>query len=397
MTALTDLISAGGGGGALIGEYVGFADQGVSFTDANSHVWLRSGSGSFDTTTYPDALTEDKYVSTSNEFQSDDAFVSDAWGGICRSGDWVIALNTSSNRTYSMMNLATNTVVAQGANLPGSSTSWDMGLIGYITASSSSPDSEIANCDNKFAVAAFQTGANQGWYLDSYRLDGYNSSSDIGNGTPQSKRQRVNLYRPNGSVWTTNRTDSRGGMHWANSKLYIMISDQTNGGTLLIYDFTGSAFGSTSLLFTGTTSNGSITAATEIDYASESTVLYCYALTGSSTDLYIKYYHNTDNYVKIRKIPLSGDLSWSSGSDVGLTDQTPSPVNVEDSSGNITAENMDLFGLGFSEMDGSTPKFLNAITSGGRLIEFKAGEVIGSTTTTQVGPATGVTFYQRIK
>ncbi len=395
MTALTELISAGGGGGALIGEYVGFADQGASFTDANGAVWLRAGSGTLDTTTYPDAPTVTLPVSYNSFFQSTAEFGSYSNSGLNISGDW--AIGTSTQNRYGQINLATNTVNASNVQLTSIASNAEIAAIGYITCTGPNVVSAQANTDNKFGVVLRDW--NGPVRMQSFALDGYNDSSSIGSGAlnQDATGSYTYLYNSSGGQIRLDTSYSFGGIYWdaPNHKLYGVISDLTQG-SLHVWDFTGDTFGTSNSVGPSTKS-----ATTTIDYFAESTVTNVYSLSGSSTDLYIGYSTNPLSTIKIRKIPLSGNLSWASGTDVedygkeGSSAHNPrGQLVIEDSQGDITINGTVYTNQAFYGMDGSDHTFLSGAPY---LYQWKSGEVLGSTTTTQVGPASGVTFYQRIK
>ena len=174
--------------------------------------------------------------------------------------------------------------------------------------------------------------------------------------------------------------------------------------------------------------SASKTAVTTIDYRAESTVGSIYSLSGSATDLFVGYaptfeyplgeVGGASGPLKIEKIPLSGNLSWASGSDVAdfgndnYAATTPKgKLVVEDSEGNIQIDGSTYVGQAFYGMDGSDHTFLSANSSHG-MYQWKMGEIIGSSTARKVGPRVGlvgadadldldlnssVTYYQRIK
>jgi hypothetical protein len=397
MTALTDLISAGGGG-AVIGEYASFVDQGTSFTDGNGAVWLRSGSVTLDTTTYPDASSASVPASYNSYFQATNNWNASVPTGISVSGDWALTLAGNAN-TFSQMNLATNTVNDAGTAISVIASNAKTVAIGYITCTGPNVVTAQANTDNKFA-AVVRDWNNPARML-SFNLDGYDDANSIGSGSinQDSVISHTYLYKPNGQSIMLNSLQVSGGLHWdgPNKKLYFFVADAAQG-SLYVYDYTGETWG---------TSNASgpstINADTEIDYFAESTVSRLYSLSASSTDLFIAYLPSpgTGSVTKIRKIPLSGNLSWASGSDIAdfgkvVTNALYPQADyfVEDSQGNVTIDTNSYASQGFYEMDGSDYTFLSGST---KLYQWKSGDIIGSTTTTQVGPATGVTFYQRIK
>ena len=400
MTAISTLISAGGGGGALIGEYASFVDQGVTFTDENGAVWLRSGSGSLDTTTYPDAPSITLPVSDNSLYQSTaNTFGSYSNSGLSISGDW--AIGDSSQNKYSQMNLATNTVNVNNLAITEIASNSVIPAIGYITCTGPNVVSAQANTDNKFAVVL--RDYNGPIRMFAYALDGYNDTNSIGSGAIDQTvaSTSTHMYNSSGSQIRLDTTYGFGGIYWdaPNHKLYGVISDLTQG-SLHVWDFTGSTFGTSNSVGPSTK-----TATTTIDYFAESTVTNVYSLSGSATDLYIGYSTNPLSTIKIRKIPLSGNLSWASGTDVadygktGSSAQSPrGQLVIEDSQGNIELNGSVYTNQAFYGMVGSAYTFISGAPT---LYQWKAGEIIGSTTSTQVGPTGtslfGVLYYQRIK
>jgi hypothetical protein len=400
MSNFSDFIG-GGGGGALIGEYVGFVDQGVTFTDANGHVWLRTGSGTLDTTTYPDALSVTLPVSYNSLYKSTAEFGSYSNSGLNVSGDW--AIGTSTQNRYGQINLAKDTVNASNTQISSIASNAEIAAIGYITCTGPNVVSAQANTDNKFAVAIRDW--NGPIRMQSFNLDGYNDASSIGSGAlnQDAVGSYTYLYNSSGSQIRLDTSYSWGGIHWDASthKLYGVIGDLTQG-SLHVWDFTGTTFGTSDSVGPSTR-----TATTSVNYYYESTVAYVYALSGSATDLYVSYVPAPfgSNSIKIRKIPLSGNLSWASGSDVAdyvkddFSAQNPrGKMVMEDAQGNITLSGSVYANQAFYGMDGSDYTFISGAPT---LQQWKMGEIIGSTTSSQVGPTGtslfGVTYYQRIK
>jgi hypothetical protein len=83
-------------------------------------------------------------------------------------------------------------------------------------------------------------------------------------------------------------------------------------------------------------------------------------MSGDSTHLYVLYYNSTAGGRVFRKIPLSGNLSWSSGSDIAGVVADPATgtgILVQTSSTSFTKENIDAEPI-FYKTVSSVPKFL---------------------------------------
>jgi len=376
----------GGGGGAVIGEYVGFPAQGNSFTDENGAVWLKSGASTFDTTTYPDAPTLTKVLHKSTYAKSTSAWFYKS-SPISVSGDWVIQINTSTNGRYAQMKKSTGVVAYNNAVFPLNRGGYYSYVAAYIECNGPNIISQISNTDDKFAVflgGHLDGHSSQRLFLNSAYL---NTQSNLA-GIPATWVNEVRLVTNTGADITVG---GYGGLHWdgSNKKLYVL-----DGGKLYTYNLTGQTWGTSTASFSGSVIYAESAA---IDWkAEDSNIGTIYGMTSTATHLYVPVYYNVGGEA-IHKIPLSGNLSWASGTQI--FSGTNQGLYIQDSSGNVTYDNNYLSSgsLGFSGMDGSQEKFIRAKNNDLKLYEHTFAGLIGGSTPSEVGPATGVTFYQRIK
>jgi len=375
----------GGGGGAVIGEYVGFPAQGNSFTDENGAVWLKSGATTFDTTTYPDAPAVQKPLNKSTYAQSTSAFIYD-YTPINVSGDWVIQATGNQDRRYAQANKNTGVVKYTNAVFPLNRSSYFGNCASYIECSGPNIISQISNTDDKFAVYVaghLDGSASQRLFLNSAYL---NTQSSLA-GIPATWVGEVKLVTNTGAEITPSVFS---GIHWdgSNKKLYVFCS-----GKLYTYNLTSQTWGTSTASFSGSAIYAESAA---IDWQADSSISLIYGMTSSSTHLYM-YCNLAAGGEAIYKIPLSGNLSWASGTTVASFASSQG-LYIQDSSGNVTYDaNYLNSGANFSGMDGSLEKFMRSKNNDTKLYEISYAGLIGGTTPSEVGPATGVTFYQRIK
>ena len=383
MSNFSDFIG-GGGGGAVIGEYVGFPAQGNSFTDENGAVWLKSGASTFDTTTYPDAPSVPRPLNKSTYAKSTSAWFYKP-SPISVSGDFVIQGGV--NNQYAQMSKSTGVVKTNNTVFPLNRSNFSLGLVAYVECSGPNIISQISNTDDKFAVyVGYHTdgSANLKLYLNSAYLSQTSSLA----GMPATWVNEVKLKTNTGADITV---DGYNGLHWdgSNKKLYVL-----DGGKLFTYSLTGQTWGTSTASFSGSSINA---ASAAIDWkAEDSNIGTIYGMTSTATHLYVPVYYTVGGEA-VHKIPLSGNLSWASGTQI--FSGTNQGLYIQDSSGNITYDNNYLSSgsLGFSGMDGSQEKFIRAKNNDLKLYEHSFAGLVGGSTPNEVGPATGVTFYQRIK
>ena len=393
MTAISTLISAGGGG-AQIGEYVNFTDRGSIFTDENGFVWLKGGVVTTDTTTYPDAIKESVMYSTPTDFLGTIAFSSNPYGalGCSSNGQWVMGPYTSQGTTYTQSNMVTGSVHAQNLAWPSVSSFNNLNSASYVTCTASSGiHSYIANTDNTFAVALGLTNTNNACIIQSAYLYGYNDGNQTGApGRPLAGADKIELMDNTGTKINSSPFTHayRGGMHWdgPNNRLIVCLSQAVIGNfcRLYIYDFSGDDWGKTTATYSPSTKNST---AAGIDYIAEATVDSVYGMSGSATHLYV-HYGKVGVGRSMRKIPLSGNLSWSSGTDISNKIGT---VYTESATGSVSSA-LSYYGIGFRELDGTTEKFVAKV--GYYLKEFSFVPLIGEGSGQ---PTTGRFGYQRIK
>jgi hypothetical protein len=344
MSKFSDFVS--GGGGTLINEVKFFTDRGDSFTDSNGHVWLKAGARTLDTTTYPDADTNDVVMSFSSDYQAGASTGQPAKGlGVSSDGAWTI--NRFSGTSVSHTDIATDTVntfTAYSGFTPFS--------CGYVKcAATSGLASSVSNANGYFAG---MLGSFNGTSLVSFHLVG-------GSGTDAGKTNGLAawLVLRDGSGTALNNTpysytaDSQpAAFHFnpGNRQLYVMFSYSTDRCHLFRYSMSSNAWGNTNA---GNGTSSYINANQVVDWQTQSSAYRIYHMSGSSTHLYV-YYQDADYAPKMRKIPFSGNLNWSTGTDVG---NFPYSFFVQNSNGSFEPFSKHDFPVYYRTV-GSTDKFL---------------------------------------
>ena len=371
----------GGSAGAEINEYRWFVDQGNTFTGDNGFVWLKKGARSYDTTTYPDAHTFASASSKSTDYQAALASGTPSPMGLGVSSDAVWALNgkTTYNGTYVQTKITTDTVNDPNTYFPGlGSGDWILGTA-YIKCLGSAT-STITNANNYFAVA-MKSYSGQAPMIYTANLVG-------GTGTDNGK--------PDGSQGNWTPKDSSGNnllttysgyatpgqpacMHWdaTNRKMYIMMAYTYSYCHLFVYTLNSSDFGYTGFSVSGTQDRA--TSVIDWQTTSGSDAYQFASMSGDSTHLYVSYYSGTTDAngnrpLKIRKIPLSGNLSWASGTDITGVVQAVSggsynAILTQSSTGTFTAESLEE-GPRFMRTVSSVDKFIGHGNSTNALREF---------------------------
>jgi hypothetical protein len=128
-------------------------------------------------------------------------------------------------------------------------------------------------------------------------------------------------------------------------------------------------------------------------------------MSGDSTHLYVGYYTlavDSDGYRenKIRKIPLSGNLSWSSGTDVAGSVSVPGSqgqsVLIQNSNGTWSVETLEELPRYYKTVN-SVPKFLGHGNGTNALREFALNVPIIGENSGSFSSRQNQTQYQRIK
>lgn len=382
----------GGGGGAAINEYRFFVDRGDTFTDDDGQVWLKKGARSLDTTTYPDAHTASLPVSASTDYQAANVSLghSSAKGlGVSEDGAW--ALNQYSGTSVANTNIATdtvNTVTAYSGFTPYACS--------YVkVAASSGLSNSVSNANGYFAAIL---GSFNGTSLVSFNLQG---GSGTNAGLPNGGLAAWLVLRDSSGTglntgsysYNSSATNYPAAVYWSRTyrRIYVMMAYAYIRAHLFMYDMSSNAWGNTNA---GNGTSTTLNATSTIDWGSESDVYQIHHMSGSSTHLYV-YYRNASYVYKIRKIPLSGNLSWSSGSDAVTL---PTSGLIEQASGgSFSTFGIRDYGPIYYRTVGGVDKYLaHTNTSGsGKLREFNpAQSVIGETAGNGNHNATQ---YQRIK
>ena len=356
-------LGGGGGGGAEINEVRFFADRGDSFTDSNGFVWLKKGVRTLDTTTYPDAFAQSAAISKTGDYQSNKTNSGNSPDGLSVSSDgaWVLNYNTSYTTGFIQTDIASDTQTSN-TTWPGSYSSNYLLGTAYIKCNGSNPSNPIANANDYFAIGIHSYAASDPPRVWSSTLVG-------GSGTDAGKPNSNQGYQ-----WTLEDTD--GGnlatryayntpaqpcyAHWDPSarKLYVMFAYSTSRCHLFVYHLWNSTFGHTHYAVSGTQNHAS----SRIDWHAQigGGSPNFYSMSGDSTHLYVLYYNTTVGGRVFRKIPLSGNLSWSSGSDITGAVEDPatgSGILVQTASTAFTKENIDAEPIYYKTVS-SVPKFL---------------------------------------
>mgnify|MGYP002282703897 CR=1 FL=1 len=394
MSNFSDFIG-GSSGGSSIGEFKIFGERGETFTDTNGFLWLKTGVISTDLTTYPDAPTDGvwynptNYTRTTNtgNFSPDNGYALKNGGYL--DGYVIAARQSTTSQGYTAYNF--NGYIETG-NMPTSNSSSRYSGFNYVKCSASSGvNSNVAGAGNMFTIAI------EGYTSWSYvRLSTYTNSADANaNGKPVGLADSCVLNDESGSSIHVSIAYQIGNVHFdnPNRKLYVCHGNHFNM-SLYVYDFSSeTAFGVTSHLISATSKNASGPA---LNYAPDNCTMVR-SVTFSSTHMYVAYYAD-DAQLFIRSIPLSGNLSWASGTDLSnfVTDEGW----YQNSDGDIlkSGTNYDTPYTVFYGMDGNTPTFLKTDNSN-NLNQYRAQPLIGVGTSSVIGvyQGTGTKYYMRIK
>jgi hypothetical protein len=162
---------------------------------------------------------------------------------------------------------------------------------------------------------------------------------------------------------------------------------------LYVYDYSSLTFGHTSA---DGHSNG-LSASQNIDWHAQAggEAVQVYTMSGDATHLYVDY-SAADGLRKIRKIPMSGNLSWSSGTDLAgaITDPASGQRILKHSSTNVATAIGIRGGAIYYKTVSSTPKFI-LLDTAKKVTEFAINvPVIGESAPDY---RHAKTQYQRIK
>lgn len=397
-------LGGGGGAGAEINEYRFFPDRGNLWTGDNGFVWLKKGARSFDTTTYPDAYAAGAAISKSTDYQGAAASGGTSPGGLGVSSDgaWALNYTTSYNLTWYQTNIATDTVNAPNTNWPG--TGSGQYLLGCAYIKCAAPNqSSITNANNYFAVGMVSYSNSQNKLYIASLVGG--SGTDAGK--PSANQASFQPQDSSGtsitaSPYTYYTPGQPNCIHWdsVNRRLYLMCSYSTDRCHLFVYYMNGSGFGYNNFSVSSNDQRANVV----IDWKTQagSTVRNIQSMSGDATHLYVGYQTDTSaagiNLSKIRKIPLSGNLSWSSGTDltgeVGTSNQSYQTIIVQNSNGTFSEETLEEMPRYYKTVS-SVPKFLGHGNGTNALREFAINvPVIGEG---EPDSRAAKTQYQRIK
>jgi len=382
-------ITLGGGGGSQINEIWFFVDQGDTFTDSNGAVWLKKGVKSLDTTTYPDAFAKNQTLSRTTDFISSTLSASSPQGlSTASDSEWALSTRQSSNNNYSYVDIASDTRYT--SPWPSRSSAEYLLGTGYIKCNATSGmNASVANANNYFAAGVVQATSSITRLYGDYLLGG----SAAGAGRPwQSSGIYVDLKNASGTNITPLSAYAHY-LHWdpVNRKLYFMQAGSTSLAVLYVYDWSSQTWGFTGPNWISGTGNQ---ASQEIDWKTQAgTAAYqVLSMSGDSTHLYVGYRGAAPTYVyKVRKIPLSGNLSWSSGTDIA---SNVNSLILQTDSTTFTAYSLRNAPTYYKTV-GSTLKFMGFGLTPIKLHEFELNVPIIGEDAPDVDAAK--TQYQRIK
>lgn len=355
-------ISLGGDADADINEVRFFVDRGDSFTDSNSFVWLKKGARTLDTTTYPDAFAQSAAISKTGDYQSNKTQSGNSPDGLSVSSDgaWALNYNTSYSTGYNQTDIASDTQTGN-TQWPGSYSANYLVGTAYIKCNGSSPQSSIVNANDYFAIGITSYNGNSSPKVFMSTLTG-GSGTDAGK--PNYNQGNWTLEDTNGgdlaSTYTYGTPAQPCYAHWdpVARKLYVMFAYSTSRCHLFVYTLTSSTFGHTAFSISGTQNHAS----SRIDWHAQigGGSPNFYTMSGDSTHLYVLYYNSTAGGRVFRKIPLSGNLSWSSGSDIAGIVKDPASGSYllrQSSATSFVTENIDAEPIYYKTVS-SVPKFL---------------------------------------
>ena len=397
----------GGSAGAEINEYRWFPDRGNLWTGDNGFVWLKKGARSFDTTTYPAAYAAGNAVSKSTDYQAAAASGSSSPGGLGVSSDgaWALNYTTAYNLTWYQTDIASDTVNAPNTYWPGTGSGQYLTGCAYIKCAAPN-QSSITNANNYFAVGMVSYSNTQ------HKL--YMSSLVGGSGTDAGKPSgNENSFQPQDSSGTSITANpylyytpgQPACIHWdsVNRRLYLMCAYASNRCHLFVYYMNGSGFGYNNYTLGYQDDRANVVIDWQSQSSSGTDAAYEFqSMSGDSTHLYVSYYTVALNAgggrdVKIRKIPLSGNLSWSTGTTLTgsvSTDGSGKSILVQNSNGTFSVEGLEE-GPRYYKTVNSVPKFLGHGNGTNALREYAINvPTIGEETPHSYNNSTQ---YQRIK
>lgn len=363
-------LGGGGGGGAQIDEIGVFVEQGSLFTDSNDAVWLKKGDRTLAVTTYPDAIAQNAAVSNATDFQSVQVMGSTSPQHLGVSSDtlWAMSSFTYNSRQFCLLDIATDTVT-NSLYWPNNSSTTYVYSLGYIKCNASSGvDSNISNANNYFGVALCNNSSGTQITLRPATLTG-GSGTDAGK--PITHKNPIYLKDTSGAqigglgrYYATGTAAS--GFHWnpVSRKLYVMFGSGTTRFELYVYDYSSKTFGHTS----ADGHDNGLAASQNIDWHAQAGAGAdeVYTMSGDATHLYVDYsivdnlQYEGSSSRKIRKIPMSGNLSWSSGTDLAgaIIDPASGQRILKHSSTNVAIATSIRGGAIYYKTVSSTPKFL---------------------------------------
>ncbi len=397
----------GGSAGAEINEYRWFPDRGNLWTGDNGFVWLKKGARSFDTTTYPDAYTASNAVSKSTDYQAAAASGGSSPGGLGVSSDgaWALNYTTSYNLTWYQTDIASDTVNAPNQNWPGTGSGQYLTGCAYIKCAAPN-QSSITNANNYFAVGMVSYSNTQHKIFMTQLVGGSGTDAGKPNGN-------MNSFQPldsSGTSITANpylyyTPGQPACIHWdsVNRRLYLMCAYSNNRCHLFVFYMSGSGFGYNNFSVATSDHRANVVIDWQSQSSSGSDAAYEFeSMSGDSTHLYVSYYTLALNAggsrdLKIRKIPLSGNLSWSSGTTLTgavSTDGSNKSILVQNSNGTFSVEGLEE-GPRYYKTVNSVPKFLGHGNGTNALREYAVNvPTIGEETPHYYNNSTQ---YQRIK
>lgn len=400
MSNFSDFIGGGGGGGAQIDEIKFFVDKGETFTDDSGYVWLRNGHRLLDTTPYPDASSQVTPVCKTTDYQSNQYVNSASTFSVNEDNNWYMVRSQYDSDRYYVVDMDTDTKLVDNGQVPSTyGTDTDIMCMAYVKCTGSPSSSSITQADNTFVVGVcreYGTINLHKWSL--------NDSSGSQAGRLQSSQGRHQLF----DHQSTSLSSTFAGIYddWSifwhqQSRTMYLLCVNNLYTHLYRYDMSAYNFGHNSFSAPSSwVANERIDWGTQMQSALgnsdyEDDII---TMSADSTHFYAHYYHRPTGEYRMRKIPISGNRSWASGSDVSgafYDDVGESRLLLQNSSGTFSNLNTDTT-VQYYKTDGDgTEKYLTFTSSSPRMYEFSAdNDVLGQK---EWDYRRSQTAYQRIK
>lgn len=319
-------LGGGGGGGSTIGQAEYRQSSSALTTDNQGQVWLRTGTLTTDVSTYPDAVTDTFLVNDPTTHPRIGNFGMEAYISYVKNLSHVdgYVIGSSSYTSYSryiQAKIDGSVIGSSNQAIPSDASVMYHGAFCYGKLSGTG-SSVFTNANNMFAIGAAYYSTAGTLRLYTYHLQPTTHSRPLALNYVQSAHRNVNVSgysnywaAPNTGSGSTNPTY---GLHYypAGRKIIFLDCSSSTAASLVSISPPTSTFGVTDCNI-----NGDVTTdQTPIDY-SDGGNRAIIGMSGDDTHIYVQYKNNDsaasdyydDNW---RKIPLNGNLSWASGTDV---------------------------------------------------------------------------------